>query len=115
MRCLRSARRVCFTGGVEFAYLLRPAFDNAFLSQATPEERAVFEVHGAWLEERYAEGRVLFAGRCFDGPFGLVVLDAADEDEARQLMEEDPSLRAGVQTAELYPFRTFLAHERVPA
>jgi uncharacterized protein YciI len=99
---------------MEFAYQLRPAFDHAFLSNATPEERAVFEAHGEWLEQRYAEGRVLFAGRCFDGPFGLVVLDAADEDEARRLMEEDPSVRSGVQTAALYPFKTFIARERVP-
>jgi uncharacterized protein len=100
---------------MEFAYQVRPAFDQAFLSQATPDERAVFEAHGEWLEERYAEGQVLFAGRCFDGPFGLVVLDVADEDEARRLMEADPSVRSGVQTAELFPFRTFIARERVPA
>jgi uncharacterized protein YciI len=106
---------VCFTQGVEFAYQLRPAFDRSFMSQATPEQRAVFEAHGEWLEERYAEGQVLFAGRCYDGPFGLVVLDAADEDEARRLMESDPSVREGVQTAELYPFKTFIARERVPA
>jgi uncharacterized protein YciI len=100
---------------MEFAYQLRPAFDEAFQARATPEERAVFEAHGEWLEARYAEGQVLFAGRCYDGPFGLVVLDAADENEARRLMESDPSVRAGVQAAELYPFRTFIARERVPS
>jgi uncharacterized protein YciI len=97
---------------VEFAYLVRPAFDQRFLERATDDERAVFEQHGAWLEAGYADGRVRFAGRCLDGPFGLVVLDAADEEEARQLMREDPSVRAGVQRAELYPFQTFLARER---
>ena len=71
----------------------------------------MFEEHGAWLEARFAEGRVLFAGRCYDGPFGLVVLDVGDENEARRLMAEDPSVRRGVQTAEFYPFKTFLARE----
>ena len=89
--------------------MLRPAFDQAFLAQASDEERTVFEEHGAWLEARFAEGRVLFAGRCYDGPFGLVVLDAADEDEARRLVGEDPSVCNGVQTAEIFPFKTFLA------
>lgn len=98
---------------MEFAYLLRPAFDRAFLEQASPEERRVFEEHGAWLESGFAEGWVLFAGRCYDGPFGLVVLDAPDEDEAQRLMGADPSVRNGVQTPELYPFKTFLAQERV--
>jgi uncharacterized protein YciI len=70
--------------------------------------------HGDWLEARYAEGRVVFAGRCYDGPFGLVVLDARNEEEARQLMAQDPSIRAGVQSADLYPFTTFLAREHGP-
>jgi uncharacterized protein len=99
---------------VEFAYLLRPAFDESFLAGATEEERAVFERHGEWLEAQYAEGRVRFAGRCYDGPFGLVVLEADGEDDARRLMEEDPSVRAGVQSAELYPFKTFLARDQRP-
>ena len=99
---------------MEFAYTVRPAFDQAFMARATPEERAVFEEHGEWLEAGYAEGRVLFAGRCYDGPFGLVILDAADEGEARRLMEQDPSVREGVQTAELFPFKTFIARERTP-
>jgi uncharacterized protein YciI len=97
---------------MEFAYVVRPAFDKAFLAQASPEDRAVFEEHGAWLEARFAEGSLLFAGRCYDGPFGLVVLDVADEDEARRLVAEDPSVRNGVQTAEIFPFKTFLARER---
>ena len=99
---------------MEFAYLARPAFDERFLAHASEHERAVFEEHGAWLEARHAEGRVRFAGRCFDGPFALVVLDAEDEAAARRLMADDPSIRAGVQTAELHPFRTFLARERTP-
>jgi uncharacterized protein YciI len=61
---------------MEFAYVVRPAFDWAFLAGATPDQREVVQKHGDWLEARYAEGRVVFAGRCYDGPFGLVVLDA---------------------------------------
>ena len=99
---------------MEFAYVVRPAFDQRFLAHATPEERRVFERHGEWLEARYAEGRVRFAGRCWDGPFGLVVLEAEDESAARRLMAEDPSVRAGVQTAELHPFQTFVARDRRP-
>jgi len=94
---------------MEFAYLVRPAFDQRFVATATDQQRGVMREHGAWLEARYTEGRVRFAGRCYDGPFGLVVLDADDEEEARKFMEADPSVRSGVQNAELYPFRTFLA------
>ena len=99
---------------MEFAYLVRPAFDERFLEAASERERHIFEQHGAWLEQRYAEGRVRFAGRCFDGPFGLIVIDAEDETRARQLMSDDPSIRAGLQTAELHPFRTFVARGHEP-
>lgn len=94
---------------MEFAYLVRPAFDRQFLRAATDAELAVFEEHGQWLERLYADGRLRFAGRCYDGPFGLVVLEAESEQDALALMETDPSLRAGLQTAELYPFKTFIA------
>jgi uncharacterized protein YciI len=96
---------------MEFVYVVRPAFDRAFLARATQDERQVLQEHGKWLEARYADGRVVFAGRCYDGPFGLVVLDVENEEEGRRLMEHDPSIRAGVQRADLYPFKTFLARE----
>lgn len=75
---------------MEFAYLVRPAFDRQFLDNATDKQRVVVGEHSDWLEARYAEGRVRFAGRCYDGPFALVVLDADSEEEARSLMEADP-------------------------
>jgi uncharacterized protein len=99
---------------VEFAYVVKPAFDQSFLASATEEQRAVLERHGEWLEARYSEGRIVFAGRCYEGPFGLVVFHADGEEHARAFVAEDPSVSAGVQTAELYPFRTFLARERRP-
>lgn len=99
---------------MEFAYLVRPAFDREFLATASEQHLAVVQEHSTWLQARYSEGRVRFAGRCYDGPFGLVVLDLRGEEEARHLMEADPSVYNGVQSAELYPFNVFLAHERRP-
>ena len=99
---------------VEFTYVLRPAFDQAFMQRATERDLCVFEEHGKWLEAGFAEGRVRFAGRCYDGPFGMVVIEADDEPGARSLMEQDPSVREGVQMAELYPFQTFISRERGP-
>jgi uncharacterized protein len=93
---------------VNFAYIVRPAFDRRFLARATDEEREVLERHGVYLEELHGKGMVRFAGRCFDGPLGLVVVEAEDEAAARHIMEEDPSVAAGVQEAELYPFAIFL-------
>ena len=99
---------------MEFVYLVRPSFDRRFLANADAHQRRVFDEHGTWLERRYAEGTVRFAGRCFDGPFGLVVLEAEDEEHARRIMQDDPSVRASVQAAELYPFRTFASRAVAP-
>jgi uncharacterized protein len=93
---------------MQFAYLVRPALDSTFLASATPDQREVVDRHGAYLERLHAEGRVLFAGRCWDGPFGIVVLDVHDEDEARAIVDDDPSVRLGLQTGQLYPFNVFL-------
>jgi uncharacterized protein len=93
---------------MQFAYVLRPGFDRAFLAAATPDQREIFDRHGAYLDHLRADGRLLFAGRCTDGPFGIVVLEADDENEARALVEDDPSVRLGIQAAELYPFDVVL-------
>jgi hypothetical protein len=37
---------------MEFAYVVRPAFDRAFLARATPDQREVVQKHGDWLEAR---------------------------------------------------------------
>ena len=89
-------------------YLVRPAFDRAFLSKAGPRERAVADRHGDYLVHLAERGKLLFAGRCADGPFGIVLLEASDEEEARMLMQTDPSVQSGVQSAELYPFDVFI-------
>ena len=37
------------------------------------------------------------------GAFGLAILEVADEAEARQFGENDPSVRAGLNRFEFYP------------
>ncbi|MBA2614609.1 MAG: hypothetical protein H0U90_02355 [Actinobacteria bacterium] len=91
-----------------FVYVVRPAFDGAFMARATEAERGVVDAHGDYLERLAGAGKVSFAGRCMDGPFGLVVLDVESEPEARDIVAQDPSVRAGVQTAELHPFSVLL-------
>jgi hypothetical protein len=46
--------------------------------------------------------------------FAYIVLDVENEVEARRLMEQDPSISAGAQRANLYPFKTFLARAHGP-
>lgn len=92
----------------EFVCLLRPAFDQRFLASATPAQREVVDRHGEFLLGLAEQGRLVLAGRCWDGPVGIVILSAGDEAAARALLADDPSLVAGLQTAEIYPFSVFI-------
>lgn len=75
---------------------------------ATPEQQAIVGRHSDYLESMADQGKVVLAGRCWDGPLGVIVLEAADEAEARAIVDRDPSVSAGLQTAELYPFQVVL-------
>ncbi|MDP9258001.1 MAG: YciI family protein [Actinomycetota bacterium] len=79
-----------------------------FIADMRDDERAVMSEHFAYLERLLGEGRLLLAGPSLDPPFGIIVLVADSEEEAWELMRADPSVRAGVQTPELHPFRTSL-------
>jgi uncharacterized protein YciI len=85
-------------------YLVRPAFDQAFLAAADAATRAIVDEHGDYLTALRSAGKLVLAGRCWDGPFGAVIFVAADRGEAEAIVSTDPSIMAGVQTAELYEF-----------
>lgn len=72
------------------------------------------EDHFAYLKSLLEAGKLILAGPSLDPPFGIIVLEAENEDEARRLVEADPSVAARVQTPELYPFRASLLRGREP-
>lgn len=84
--------------------LLSPAFDQAFLAAADERTRAVFDAHGEYLDAVRARGSLVLAGRCWDGPYGIVIFEAADREAAEAFVAADPSVAAGVQRADLYEF-----------
>jgi hypothetical protein len=53
-----------------------------------------------------AEGRLLLGGRFSD--LGLVLARAASAEEARALVDRDPSVKNGTFQAEVHPFRAFM-------
>jgi uncharacterized protein YciI len=87
-----------------WVYLLSPAFDRAFLAAADQTTRAVVDAHGDYLDALRRQGLLVLAGRCWDGPYGIVVFEAADRRAAEAVVTADPSVAAGVQRADLYEF-----------
>ncbi|HVE48339.1 MAG TPA: YciI family protein [Casimicrobiaceae bacterium] len=99
----------------QFVYVLKvsPAFHEQ--SKWTQKENDAVGRHFGRLAEATKAGRVIFAGRtseALDKTFGLVVFEADDEAAARQFMESDPAVAAGVMSATLHPY--VLALQRKP-
>jgi uncharacterized protein YciI len=88
---------------VEFISLLRVK-RAGFLATMTPEERAVMEEHMIYVKGLFDKGKILFAGAATDGTVGIIVYRADSADEAQQLYDNDPAVRAGIGYPELHPF-----------
>lgn len=75
--------------------------------EAGPERDALFAGHMATIQRLAGEGKLAVAG-----PFGpndlefrgIFVLNVATVDEARALVENDPTVQAGVFVVELLPW-----------
>lgn len=71
-----------------------------------PDEEAVGK-HFQRLQRLHKDGTVLFAGRTLNADstqFGIVVFESVSEQEAQSLMQEDDTIKAGIMTAQLFPF-----------
>ena len=100
----------------EWLYAIRSPRGAQFLEDATDDETTAMREHFAYLQRALADGRLVLAGPATDGLFpGIVVFEAADEDEARAFMEADPAVLTGVMLADLHPFRVSLLRGRPQA
>jgi uncharacterized protein YciI len=78
---------------------------------STPEERALIGQHFDRLEHLMHEGVVILAGRTLNtdvSTFGIVIFNSQSEETARVLMNDDPAVKGGVFSAELFPYRVAL-------
>jgi uncharacterized protein YciI len=79
-----------------------------FAENATAEETVVIERHFEYLKNKLADGSLMLAGRTEDSSFGIAVIQANNEKEARKILDNDPAVKEGVFRAELKPFRLAL-------
>jgi uncharacterized protein YciI len=73
----------------------------------TPRESALVDEHFAYWKSEFAKGTLLFGGPVLDpkGVFGVLVIEAATEEEARRIASSDPSVKGGVNRIEVAPMR----------
>ncbi|HZH85528.1 MAG TPA: YciI family protein [Phototrophicaceae bacterium] len=77
----------------------------------TGQDKAAVERHFNRLKEAVKSNQVILAGRTQDTgdkTFGIAIFEAIDENSARDFMNADPAVVAGVMTAELHPFAVAL-------
>ncbi len=75
-----------------------------FAQTMTPTEQQAMATHQEYWQQLLRDGRVVVYGPVADpeGVWGLGVLRAADRAEVLAIVDEDPSVTAGVNTFEVF-------------
>jgi uncharacterized protein YciI len=60
--------------------------------------------HGKYMLTLYISGSMKLAGPLTDNAGGAVLLDVADESEAKAIVAEDPAVKSGIFVYELHPW-----------
>ena len=83
----------------------------------TAEERQLMQEHARYTHDGFAEGKILLYGPVMAGAgaFGMAVFETKDESEVRHFLENNPTVRAGMNTFEVSPIRLAEAREFDPA
>lgn len=81
----------------------------------TSADHAALEGHLEFLNRLGEEGHLVFAGRTdmpMDDPmlFGIALIKAESLEAAAEMMSGDPAVLAGIQTAQVLPYRLAVKH-----
>lgn len=73
----------------------------------TAEEKLLMQEHARCTKEKFPAGKILIYGPVMAATkaFGMAVSEAEEEAEVREALENGPSVRAGMNTFEIYPMR----------
>jgi uncharacterized protein YciI len=61
--------------------------------------------HGKYMLSLYISGSMKLAGPLTDNAGGALLLDVADESEAKAIVAEDPAVKFGIFVYELHPWK----------
>ena len=82
----------------------KPVADNA-----ANEDVQIVAEHLEYLQDLVRKKVVILFGRTLNKderpPYGIVIFAAASDQEARQIMENDPAIKRGLAAASLYPYQ----------
>ena len=93
-----------------FFGVIKPTRDD-FITNPTEEDNKIMGVHFQYLKDLLAEGKLILAGPVLNEqkPMGIVIFECENIGEAKELLKNDPSVKAGIQIIKiLKPFRLSL-------
>jgi uncharacterized protein len=83
-----------------------------FIEDMTPAEGAAMDQHYLYWKAQFERGVCVFGGPVLDprGPYGVLAIRAASQEEAQALANGDPSVKAGINKVEVAEMKiAFLA------
>jgi uncharacterized protein YciI len=86
---------------ITFLVIYRPG--PAWLAGKSVSEQPLKE-HGKYMLGLHVKGSMKFAGPLTDNAGGAVVLEVADENQAKAIVAEDPAIKSGVFICEMHPW-----------
>lgn len=98
----------------QYLYRIQPVRPEMLSEGLTPDEERAMSDHFAYLKDQMGKGVVILAGRTQNkdySSFGIIIFNADSDGEAHRIVQNDPSVKAHVVRAELYPYRIALLRE----
>ncbi|WP_160723625.1 YciI family protein [Bacillus sp. USDA818B3_A] len=96
---------------LEFLAIGKAKREN-WLATMTDEEKEVMTKHSEYVGKMFSEGRIVMAGPCVDGAYGLIIYKAESFASAQEMYDNDPAVKAGIMEMELHPFRVAVMENR---
>jgi uncharacterized protein YciI len=93
-----------------FYAVIKP-YRKDFILNPTEKETAIMESHFLYLKNLLENNKLYLAGPTLieSDPFGLIILETETEEEAKELLRKDPSIKSGIQkVADFRPIRLSL-------
>ncbi len=90
-----------------YVYVIKPVSRLLVPANWTDADKEIVDEHLAYLKSLLTEGRLIIAGKT-DGldekTFGIAVFEAESPAAAEKIMKDDPAVKNGLMTAELFPY-----------
>lgn len=95
----------------KYFYAVIKPYRQDFIINPKEEEEQIMSDHFLYLKSLLKQKKLYLAGPTLisEDPFGLIILEVETKEEARELLENDPSVKAGIQQiADFRPIRLSL-------